>query len=139
MTYKNMQSEGKKIQHHTKIIMSPLTIAFLFATTICSNTIANSDAKYISEFTLDELTNADASYQPFSFSAHSGGAKNAQQQQLHQNPVQMIGKFTFEKHDHCACVCVQSQQLLIIRGQQTHTLITLSRTQHTKQNTLHGY
>lgn len=36
-----------------------------------------SSAKYISEFTLDELTNADASYQPVNFAAHNLAAKYA--------------------------------------------------------------
>lgn len=88
--------------------MLPITLtAILLAILISrSSTSPASNSKFISEFALDELTNADASYQPFNFAPHSRpisliGAQLQSQQQLQHpsNRVQLLGKSEVHLHD----------------------------------------
>lgn len=59
---------------------SMIILAFL----VCSSQIIarNGEAskRYISEFTLDELTNTDSNYQPINFNHFGGAFKNVQPQ-----------------------------------------------------------
>lgn len=84
----------------------PLLLLTVVALSWATMPNGSAEAKYISEFTLDDLTNADASYQPINFGVHPSGRSVAiggdsntatsqqhqqQQQQQHPNRLQLIG------------------------------------------------
>lgn len=88
--------------------MLPITLTAILMAIIISRSVSSpaSSSKFISEFALDELTNADASYQPFNFAPHSrpisliGAQLQSQQQQQHPgNRVQLLGKSAVHLHD----------------------------------------
>lgn len=65
------------------IIKLPSSTQILFAFLVCSSQIfaiyGEASKRYISEFTLDEITNADSNYQPINFNHFSGSYKGVQQ------------------------------------------------------------
>lgn len=70
----------------------PLT-AILLTVLINRSATLPSSSKFISEFALDELTNADASYQPVNFATHSRPISLlGSQLQPQQHRAQLLGK-----------------------------------------------
>lgn len=95
--------------------MLPITLTAIALAVLISSSATSSvgSPKFINEFALDELTNADGSYQPFNFATHSRPInlmswQQAQQQQHAGNRVQLPGKLHL--HDIAAIGTVKHGQ-----------------------------